>query len=97
MQFVIIAKDGDDAEALNRRMAARPAHLNECERRLESGEQRMAAALLNDAGNMCGTVMVVDFETREALDAWLKEEPYVLGDVWKDIQIIPCKISPAFV
>jgi hypothetical protein len=38
----------------------------------------------------------VEFENIEAVKAWLDKEAYVTGDVWKNIQIIPCKIAPAF-
>lgn len=97
MQFVIIAHDGNDAEALPRRLAVREAHLKVCESARDNGEQLMACALLSDAGNMCGSIAVVDFPSRAELDAWLKTEPYMLGNVWQDVQIIPCKIGPAFV
>lgn len=96
MQFIIIAKDGTDKEALNRRLAVREAHLKVCESARDKGEQLMACALLNDAGNMCGSIAVVDFPDRDALDAWLKTEPYMLGNVWQDVQILPCKVGPAF-
>lgn len=45
---------------------------------------------------MIGSVLIVDFPTREALDGWLKVEPYVVGDVWKQIEITPCKVPPMF-
>lgn len=62
----------------------------------EKGEQIMAAAMIGESGNMCGSVLIVDFPDRQALDAWLKEEPYVTGGVWDEIEIIPCKVAPAF-
>ena len=31
------------------------------------------------------------------LEAWLGEEPYVIGEVWQDIKIMPCKVGPSFV
>ncbi len=96
MQFVIIAKDGTDTEALSRRLAAREAHLKQCDTAHAKGEQLMGCALLNDAGDMCGSVMVVDFPDEAALNAWLESEPYVLGNVWQDIQILPCKVGPTF-
>jgi uncharacterized protein YciI len=96
MQFVIIAKDGTDTEALSRRMAAREAHIQQCDAAHAKGEQLMGCALLNEQHEMCGSVMVVDFPDENALNAWLESEPYVLGNVWQDIQILPCKVGPTF-
>lgn len=93
MHFVIIAKDGKDAEALERRMAAREAHIADFKCGLERNQNILGGAILNDQGDMCGSVMVVDFESREALDEWLKADPYVTGDVWQDIEILPFKIA----
>ena len=96
MQFIIIARDATDKKALARRMQARDAHVVRIREGIEKKEQIMAAAMLNDAEDMCGAVMIVDFESREALDAWLKDEPYVTRNVWDNVEVIPCKIPPAF-
>lgn len=94
MQFVIIAKDAPDAEALNRRMAARAAHLKNTDTNMKN--MIMAVAMLNDQGQMNGSIMVVDFPARSDLDAWLASEPYVTQKVWQDMTILPCKVSPSF-
>lgn len=96
MQFVIIAKDATDAEALSRRMQARDGHLAHIRDGLETGEQIMAAAMLDQDEKMCGSVMFVEFENREKLDEWLAEEPFVTEKVWGDIQVIPCRIPDIF-
>ncbi|TCN26195.1 YciI family protein [Mesobacillus foraminis] len=46
--------------------------------------------------NMIGSMMVVDYPSREELDKWLKEEPYVVGNVWQNIEIKPCRVAPIF-
>ena len=96
MQFIIIGKDGTDAEAVGRRLAAREEHMVHLTKAAETGEQIIAAAMVNDKDQMCGSVLVVDFEDRKALDEWLKTEAYVTGNVWKDIEVIPCKLPPPF-
>lgn len=96
MQFLIIAKDGIDDHALDRRTAAREAHINYGAEAVKRGEQIIAAALLDREGDMRGSVMIVDFEDEHALQAWLDDEAYVKGKVWKDIDIIPCRIAPTF-
>ena len=40
--------------------------------------------------------MVVDFADRAELDQWLKVEPYVTGDVWRKIEVAPCRVAPMF-
>ncbi|QBD77082.1 hypothetical protein EPA93_14140 [Ktedonosporobacter rubrisoli] len=96
MQFLVIARDGDDHEALQRRLAAREAHLALVEQMAKAAQHLYAAALLNDAGNMIGSVMICEFPSRDELDAWLAQEPYVKGNVWKQIEVIPCQVGPAF-
>lgn len=96
MQFVIIAKDGTDAEALNRRMAARDSHISYGDIAAKSGEQIIAAATLDQNDQMNGSVMIVDFENIEEVNKWLDTEAYITGGVWENVQIIPCKLAPAF-
>lgn len=96
MQFVLICRDGTDDKALERRMAAREAHINACEEYKARGEHKVGAALFNEKGDMCGSMMLVDFPSRKELDGWLAKEPYVTGGVWKDIEVIPAKIGPSF-
>lgn len=96
MQFLVIAKDRTDDGALDRRMAARPAHLEMGDVYKKEGKHLYAAALLNDENKMIGSALVVDFPSRKELDEWLAKEPYVLGDVWQHIEITPCKVGPSF-
>jgi len=96
MQFIIIGKDGKDGDALGRRIKARDNHLSYSEDAAKRGEQLMAAAMLDEAGQMNGSVMIVEFEDRDALDHWLENEAYVTGEVWKDVLVIPCKVAPVF-
>jgi len=96
MQFIIIAHDGEDEGALARRLAARDDHLALSSAAVKTGEQIIGAAMLDDTGIMNGSVMIVDFPSRKEVDAWLTREPYVRGEVWKKIEVIPCKVGPAF-
>lgn len=87
MQFVLIGLDGTDPEAPARRQAARPQHIAMGENLLASGNLWYGAALLHDDGTMKGSLYVVDFPSEEALQIYLKEEPYVVGDVWREVTI----------
>lgn len=96
MQYLIIARDGSDAEAPSRRQAARPQHLENAARLQAEGKLLIGGALLDDAGNMIGSAAVAQFEDRAELDAWLKTDPYVTGDVWREIEVIPYRVAPHY-
>jgi uncharacterized protein len=88
-QYVLIAYDGTDADALNRRMAARPAHLeNTCKLKAD-GHFIEGGAMMDDNGRMIGSVVIVTFPSRQELDNWLKNDPYVTGNVWQKIEVKP--------
>ena len=95
MQFVIHARDYPDA--LERRMKVRQAHIDCIDKMKAAGNMLYGAALLDGAGNMCGSMIVCDFPSRAELDAYLKEEPYVTGRVWEKVDVTPCKVGPSFV
>jgi len=95
MQFIILGYDGDDAAALERRLAAREAHLQLFNENLTARKMLFGAAILNDAGKMAGSMLVCDFPSRTDLDAYLAVEPYVLGDVWRRIEVMPAAVPPA--
>lgn len=96
MQFVIIAKDGTDNDALARRMEARPHHLSYSSEAIKRGEQITGGALLDENGKMIGSMMVLDFPSRKEFDEWLKVEPYMTMKVWQDIEVFPYRLGPSF-
>jgi uncharacterized protein YciI len=96
MQYIITGYDGTDENAIDRRLMAREEHLKSVESRHKEGQHLYGAAILDEEGKMIGSMMVVDYPSREALDDWLKVEPYVVGNVWQKIDIKPCKVAPIF-
>lgn len=96
MQFIVTAYDGTDLEAPARRMAARSAHLKLVDENIARGEQILGAAILDDEGNMRGSLMVMNFPSRAMLDSWLAKEPYVIGNVWQSIDVQTCALPPSF-
>jgi uncharacterized protein len=93
VQFVIIARDGTDAEAVSRRSEVRPAHLEGIHPLVDEGHVPLGGAILNAQGQMVGSVMVVDFPTRQDLDTWLSSDPYVVAGVWKEIEVHPFRAA----
>jgi uncharacterized protein len=89
MQFLLIAYDGTDSGALERRLKVREDHLVKIARLKSSGEFLFGGAILDHEGKMIGSMIVYDFPDRQSLDAKLKEEPYITAGVWKKIDIQP--------
>ena len=83
MQFLIKAYDGPDM--LEKRIEVRPRHL---EGMKALGKQIICAGgLLDDKGKMKGSALVMEFESRAALEEYLKNEPYVVENVWQKIEV----------
>ena len=89
MKFLIVAHDGKGKKAADLRQAIRPVHLKQIQGLIKNKQIEVGGALLDDDGNMIGSMMVVDFRSRRALDAYLKREPYVTEGVWKKITVTP--------
>ncbi|MGC9323360.1 MAG: YciI family protein [Desulfomonilia bacterium] len=96
MQFLIIAYDGTDEHAQQRRLAHREQHLSQIETLKEEGKALFGAAQLNEQSEMIGSVLVMEFGTQEELKEYLEKEPYVTGGVWEKIDVKPCAIAPLF-
>lgn len=83
MQFVITAHDGENM--LERRMAVRARHLENMTK--VKGKVLCAGGLLDGEGKMKGSVLVIDFESRELLDEYLETEPYITEHVWETVEV----------
>jgi uncharacterized protein YciI len=94
MQFLIIARDGEDAS--ERRQALRDKHLAAANHLRAAGNLLYAVATLDGNGQPNGSMEVVQFHSRADLDRWLKDEPYVTGQVWAKVDVTPCRIGPMF-
>jgi uncharacterized protein YciI len=92
-QFLLIAHDGDDAEALDRRMAVRTSHLEGTAPLVAAGQILVGGAILDDVGRMVGSMVLADFPDRAALDEWVSNDPYVTGDVWRRIDVVPFRTA----
>ncbi|WP_350454368.1 YciI family protein [Slackia heliotrinireducens] len=92
MHFMILAYDGTDEGALDRRMKVRPQHLENIRKLNEAGHVISAGGLTNAEGKLIGSVLLMDFESREQLDEYLAGEPYVTGGAWEDIKVETCNV-----
>ncbi|MBR0186919.1 MAG: hypothetical protein IJQ24_12905 [Synergistaceae bacterium] len=86
MQFLLTAYDGEGK--LEKRLEVRPQHLAN----LPKDHVICAGGLLTEEGQMKGSAMVMEFENREALDEYLRTEPYVVTGVWEKITVEPMNV-----
>lgn len=93
MQYLVIAYDNDNA--LDKRMEARPAHVEGTQKLMAEGKIVSACAMIEDE-KMVGSSVVTNFDNDEEFKVWLESEPYVVGGVWNmnEIQIVPVKVMP---
>ncbi len=96
MQWLIIARDGTDDEAPERRRKARPDHLEHAAKLQAAGHLIVGGALIDDDGRMIGTAAIAQFATQEELDDWLSTDPYAAGDVWRKIDVYPYRVAPHY-
>lgn len=89
--FVVQCLDHDDV--LDKRLAARPQHLARLEALNNEGRLVVAGPMPKNADDLSqgfiGSTIIVDFESREALDAWLADEPYLAAGVYKQVNVNP--------
>lgn len=92
VEYLVTALDGTDDDALARRLAAREAHLAGAQRLADRGELLSGGAILDEDGRMIGSSMHVAFADDDAFRDWYDAEPYVTGDVWRDVTVRPMRI-----
>ena len=92
MQYLIIGHDGTDNKAAQRRLAARAAHIELGEKLRQSGNMWYGAALWDEKNNMVGSMLLMDFPSKDDLNNWLDNEPYVVGKVWEKYEVMKCNV-----
>jgi uncharacterized protein len=96
MLYVVIAYDGTEPGTFERRMQVRPAHMANGEKMMQDGSFLFGGGILDGSGKMSGGMLVVDFDSREEIDEWLKNEPYIVNKVWTRVEIHPFLVPPQF-
>jgi uncharacterized protein YciI len=92
-QYVIIAYDGTDDEAVERRKEIRPFHLAGAKILKEKNQFITGGAILSEEGKMTGSVMIVQFENEDVFQEWYKNEPYIKEGVWQTIEVKPFRVA----
>ena len=93
MWYVINGTDAQDS--LERRLAARATHLERLNRLRDQGRLLLAgpypAVDSNDPGpaGFSGSLIVAEFDSLEAAQAWAKADPYVAAGVYASVSVKP--------
>jgi uncharacterized protein YciI len=92
-QYIVIAKDFKDPECINRRLAVRQDHLVRAAKYSEAGKIVMGGALVDEAGKMNGSVMVLDMPSKLSTEEFVRGDAYVKGRVWEHWEITEFKMA----
>lgn len=100
MFYAIVGQDVPDS--LDRRLAARPAHLERLHALQQAGRLLLAGPFpaidSNDPGpaGFSGSLIVAEFESLTAAQTWANADPYVTSGVYASVSVKPFKkVLPA--
>lgn len=82
MKFAIIC--ADKPGALQIRLDTRTAHLAYIE---QTGTVTQAGPFLNDAGDMCGSLVVVEVADLAAAKVWADNDPYAKAGLFESVSV----------
>jgi uncharacterized protein YciI len=89
--FVVSCTDQEGT--VEKRLAIRPQHLARLQQLNDEGRLIVAGAMPKDPANpqagFYGSTIIVDFDSREALDLWLEDEPFLKEGVYAHIDVKP--------
>ncbi len=94
MQFVLIAYDSENGRN-GGRDAARPAHLEKVNELQESGMLLLGGPFV-EGDQIIGSMLVLEADSRAAIDAYLATEPFNTQGVWEQITVQECRVGDAY-
>lgn len=87
--FVLHCLDKPDSLAL--RMATRERHLAYVQSR--AADLKIAGPMFDDAGQMAGSMFILDVADKAAAEAFNAADPYTQAGLWRQVELNPVKIS----
>ena len=85
--FIIKAKD--KAQHLSIRLKNRQAHRDYLQTPQDSVVLEFAGPILDDSGEMCGSLLVVKATTKEQVQTFLNGDPYAIAGLFQEVSIEP--------
>ena len=95
MLYVIIGQDIENS--LDKRLAARPDHLQRLEDLKQEGRLLVAGpfpaidSIDPGPAGFSGSLIVAEFESLEAAQAWADQDPYIATGVYASVSVKPFK------
>ena len=86
MLIALIARDKPGA--LQTRLDTREAHLAYVR---ETGVVAQAGPLLDEAGGMIGSLLILDVADMDAARDWAEDDPYARAGLFASVELIPWK------
>lgn len=86
MRFAVITHD--KAGALQIRVDTRTAHLDYIK---ATGVVEMAGPFLDEAGQMCGSLIILDVADRTAAQVWADNDPYAQAGLFATVTLTEWK------
>jgi uncharacterized protein YciI len=80
----------DKPNALERRVGARDAHLAYVR---GSGIVKLAGPLLDERGEMAGSLLIVEAADLAAAQAFSADDPYAQADLFESVDVRPFKLT----
>ena len=98
-QYLVLAIDKNPSNPAQR-LTHRPAHLLYAAQLKQKGQIIFGGAILdqeqkntNGDAKMVGSCVLYQVDHKEQLDNIMSRDPYVVGEVWGDIQVYPFKLA----
>ncbi len=82
MRFALMTKDKPGA--LQTRMDNREAHLAYIEK---TGVVEMAGPVLDEAGQMCGSLIILEVDDLAAAQTWADNDPYAKAELFESVSL----------
>ncbi|HET6971823.1 MAG TPA: YciI family protein [Phenylobacterium sp.] len=81
----------DKPNALQTRLGAREAHLAYVGARTDV--VKLAGPMMDDAGDMAGSLFILDLPDRAAVEVFNAGDPYTLAGLWDRVDLKPFKAT----
>jgi len=85
MLFALLCKDKPGH--LNVRMDTRPTHIEHLNRLNAEGTLKIAGPFLDDDGKPCGSLIIVEAESKEAARALADADPYAKAGLFESVEV----------
>jgi uncharacterized protein YciI len=86
--FVLVCIDKPDSLAL--RLATREAHFSYAR---QTGQVRLGGPFLDDAGEMAGSLIVLEAADLAGAETWHAADPYAVAGLFERVEIRPWRVT----